>query len=121
MAGSSNTHKHDVSFSQIQSAFVGGGFNKFYTLALTNEEFEGIAGYELEEGEYRIGDEITDGTIVGIAISKPHFTDALIDMNLDYLNVVNTEEGIRFGEINGFTEKLYPVDISEIVAIINRE
>ena len=42
-------------------------------------------------------------------------------MNLDYLNVVNTEEGIRFGEINGFTEKLYPVDISEIVAVINRE
>lgn len=121
MAGSSNTHKHDVSFSRIQSAFVRGGFNKFYTLALTNEEFEGMAGYELEEGEYRIGDEIADGTIVGIAISKPHFTDALRDVNLDYLNVVNTEEGIRFGEINGFTERLYPVDISEIVDIINRE
>lgn len=115
------SNKYDAGFFQVQSVFVREGFNRFYKLALTNEEFEGIAGYELEEGEYRIGDEIVDGTIVGIAIAKPHFTDALIDMNLDYLNVVNTEEGIRFGEINGFTERLYPVDISEIVDIINRE
>ena len=114
------SNKYDVGFFQVQSVFVREGFNKFYKLALTNEEFEDIAGFELEEGEYRIGDKITDGTIVGIAISKPHFADALRDMNLDYLNIVNTKEGIRFGEINGFTEKLYLVDIEEIIDTLDR-
>lgn len=115
------SNKYDAGFFQVQSVFVREGFNKFYKLALTNEEFEDIAGFELEEGEYRIGDEITDGTIVGFAIARPQFANALVDMNLDYLNIVNTKEGIRFGEINGFTEELYPVDIEEIIDTIDRK
>ena len=102
----------------VRSAFTGEGFSKYYLLALTNEKFEDISGYELAEGEYRIGDDTVVGPIVGFAIAKAAFAEELADMNLDYLNVVETKDGIRFGELAGSRDDFYPVDIKEIEDIV---
>lgn len=102
----------------VRSAFTGGGFSKYYLLALTNEKFEDISGYELAEGEYRIGDDTVAGPIVGFAIAKAAFAEELADMNLDYLNAVETKDGIRFGELAGSRDDFYPVDIKEIEDIV---
>lgn len=102
----------------VRSAFTGEGFSKYYLLALTNEKFEDISGYELAEGEYRIGDDTVAGPIVGFAIAKAAFAEELADMNLDYLNAVETKDGIRFGELAGSRDDFYPVDIKEIEDIV---
>ena len=102
----------------VRSAFTGEGFSKYYLLALTNEKFEDISGYELAEGEYRIGDDTVAGPIVGFAIAKAAFAEELADMNLDYLNAVETKDGIRFGELTGSRDDFYPVDIKEIEDIL---
>lgn len=102
----------------VKSAFVREGFSKYYLLALTNEEFENMSGYELAEGEYRIGDDTVVGPIVGFAIAKAAFAEELADMNLDYLNAVETKDGIRFGELAGSRDDFYPVDIKEIEDIV---
>ena len=102
----------------VRSAFTEEGFSKYYLLALTNEKFEDISGYELAEGEYRIGDDTVAGPIVGFAIAKAAFAEELADMNLDYLNAVETKDGIRFGELAGSRDDFYPVDIKEIEDIV---
>lgn len=112
----------------VRDAFVKEGFSRYYLLALTNEIFEKITGYELEEGEYRIGDEIDitigpeetpiNGFIVGFAIAKAAYAAELADMNLNFLNIVETAEGIQFGEIIGMKSDFYPVSIQEIRDIV---
>ena len=112
----------------VRDAFIKEGFSRYYLLALTNEIFEKITGYELEEGEYRIGDEIDittgpeevsiDGFIVGFAIAKTAYAAELADMNLNFLNIVETAEGIQFGEIVGMKSDFYPVSIQEIRDIV---
>ena len=112
----------------VRDAFVKEGFSRYYLLALTNEIFEKITGYELEEGEYRIGDEIDitigteeipiDGVIVGFAVAKTAYAAELADMNLNFLNIVETAEGIQFGEIVGMKSDFYPVSIQEIRDIV---
>lgn len=112
----------------VRDAFVKEGFSRYYLLALTNEIFEKITGYELEEGEYRIGDEIDitigteeipiDGIIVGFAVAKTAYAAELADMNLNFLNIVETAEGIQFGEIVGMKSDFYPVSIQEIRDIV---
>ena len=112
----------------VRDAFIKEGFSRYYLLALTNEIFEKITGYELEEGEYRIGDEINitigpeeiliDGVIVGFAIAKTAYAAELADMNLNFLNIVETAEGIQFGEIVGMKSDFYPVSIQEIRDIV---
>ena len=108
----------------VRCAFGEEGFGKYYLLALTNDMYERLSGYELDEGEYRIGDEVdvpTDteevtiaGTIVGFAIAKPAFFWELADVNLDCLNIVETSEGIRFGEIVGVESDFYPASIQDV-------
>lgn len=108
----------------VRCAFGEEGFGKYYLLALTNDMYERLSGYELDEGEYRIGDEVdvpTDteevtiaGTIVGFAIAKPAFFWELADVNLDCLNIVETEEGIQFGEIVGMSSDFYPASIQDV-------
>lgn len=108
----------------VRCAFGEEGFGKYYLLALTNDMYERMSGYELDEGEYRIGDEVdvpTDteevtiaGTIVGFAIAKPAFFWELADVNLDCLNIVETEEGIQFGEIVGMSSDFYPASIQDV-------
>lgn len=112
----------------VRDAFIKEGFSRYYLLALTNEIFEKITGYELEEGEYRIGDEIDitigpeeipiDGVIVGFAVAKTAYAAELADMNLNFLNIVETAEGIQFGEIIGMKSDFYPVSIQEIRDIV---
>lgn len=112
----------------VRDAFVKEGFSRYYLLALTNEIFEKITGYELEEGEYRIGDEIDvavdteevtiDGVIVGFAVAKTAYAEELADMNLKFLNIVETRDGIQFGEIIGVSSDFYPVSIQEIRDIV---
>lgn len=108
----------------VRCAFGEEGFGKYYLLALTNDMYERLSGYELDEGEYRIGDEVdvpTDteevtiaGTIVGFAVAKPAFFWELADVNLDCLNIVETEEGIQFGEIVGMSSDFYPASIQDV-------
>ena len=98
----------------IRGAFVGEGFNKYYLLALTNKAFEELSGYELAEGEYRIGDDTVVGPIVGFAIAKSAFAEDLADSNLDYLNIVETKGGVRFGELAGSRDDFYPVSIQDV-------
>ena len=108
----------------VRCAFGEEGFGKYYLLALTNDMYERLSGYELDEGEYRIGDEVdvpTDteevtiaGTIVGFAIAKPAFFWELADVNLDCLNIVETKEGIQFGEIVGMSSDFYPASIQDV-------
>lgn len=102
----------------VRGAFVREGFSKYYLLALTNKAFEELSGYELAEGEYRIGDDTVVGPIVGFAIAKPAFAGELADMNLDYLNIVETEDGIRFGELAGSRDDFYPVSIQEVEDVV---
>lgn len=112
----------------VRDAFIKEGFSRYYLLALTNEIFEKITGYELEEGEYHIGDEIDvttgpeevsiDGFIVGFAVAKTAYAAELADMNLNFLNIVETAEGIQFGEIVGMKSDFYPVSIQEIRDIV---
>lgn len=112
----------------VRDAFIKEGFSRYYLLALTNEIFEKITGYELEEGEYHIGDEIDvavdteevtiDGTIVGFAVAKTAYAEELADMNLNFLNIVETRDGIQFGEIIGVSNDFYPVSIQEIRDIV---
>ena len=112
----------------VRDAFIKEGFSRYYLLALTNEIFEKITGYELEEGEYRIGDEIDvavdteevtiDGVIVGFAVAKTAYAEELADMNLKFLNIVETKDGIQFGEIIGMSSDFYPVSIQEIRDIV---
>ena len=108
----------------IRRTFIEEGFDKYYLLALTNDMYKRLSGYELDEGEYRIGDEVdvpvdTDevtivGTIVGFAVAKPAFFWELADVNLDCLNVVETKEGIQFGEITGMSSDFYPASIQDV-------
>ena len=108
----------------VRCAFGEEGFGKYYLLALTNDMYERLSGYELDEGEYRIGDVVdvsTDteevtiaGTIVGFAIAKPAFFWELADVNLDCLNIVETKEGIQFGEIVGMSSDFYPASIQDV-------
>lgn len=112
----------------VRDAFIREGFSRYYLLALTNEIFEKITGYELEEGEYRIGDEIDvavdteevtiDGLIVGFAVAKTAYAEELADMNLKFLNIVETRDGIQFGEIIGMSSDFYPISIQEIRDIV---
>lgn len=102
----------------VRGAFVREGFSKYYLLALTNKAFEELSGYELAEGEYRIGDDTVVGPIVGFAIAKPAFAGELADMNLDYLNIVETGDGIRFGELAGSRDDFYPVSIQEVEDVV---
>ena len=109
----------------VRCAFGEEGFGKYYLLALTNDMYERLSGYELDEGEYRIGDEVgvfvdpdddatIIGTIVGFAVAKPAFFWELADSNLDCLNIVETEEGIQFGEIVGMSSDFYPASIQDV-------
>ena len=109
----------------VRCAFGEEGFGKYYLLALTNDMYERLSGYELDEGEYRIGDEVgvfvdpdddatIIGTIVGFAVAKPAFFWELADVNLDCLNIVETEEGIQFGEIVGMSSDFYPASIQDV-------
>ncbi len=113
----------------VKRTFVEEGFNKYYLLALTNDMYERLTGYKLDEGEYRIGDEVgvfvdpdddatTIGTIVGLAVAKPAFFWELADSNLDCLNIVETSEGIRFGEIVGVESDFYPASIQDVEAVL---
>lgn len=112
----------------VRDAFIKEGFSRYYLLALTNEIFERITGYELEEGEYCIGDEIDvavdteevtiDGLIVEFAVAKTAYAEELADMNLKFLNIVETRDGIQFGEIIGMSSDFYPVSIQEIRDIV---
>ena len=108
----------------IRRTFGEEGFDKYYLLALTNDMYERLSGYKLDEGEYRIGDEVdvpvdTEevtivGTIVGFAVAKPAFFWELADVNLDCLNIVETKEGIQFGEITGMSSDFYPASIQHV-------
>ena len=98
----------------VRCAFGEEGFGKYYLLALTNDMYERLSGYELDEGEYRIGDDTVVGPIVGFAVAKPAFFWELADSNLDCLNIVETSEGIRFGEIVGSLDDFYPVSIQDV-------
>ena len=98
----------------VRCAFGEEGFGKYYLLALTNDMYERLSGYELDEGEYRIGDNTVVGPIVGFAIAKPAFFWELADSNLDCLNIVETSEGIRFGEIVGVESDFYPASIQDV-------
>lgn len=98
----------------VRGAFVREGFSKYYLLALTNKAFEDVSGYELAEGEYRIGDDTVVGPIVGFAIAKSAFAEELGDSNLDYLNIVETKDGIQFGELAGSLDDFYPVSIQDV-------
>ena len=98
----------------VRCAFGEEGFGKYYLLALTNDMYERLSGYELDEGEYRIGDDTVVGPIVGFAIAKPAFFWELADSNLDCLNIVETSEGIRFGEIVGVESDFYPTSIQDV-------
>ena len=98
----------------VRCAFGEEGFGKYYLLALTNDMYERLSGYELDEGEYRIGDDTVVGPIVGFAIAKPAFFWELADVNLDCLNIVETEEGIQFGEIVGMSSDFYPASIQDV-------
>ena len=89
--------------------FIEEGFGKYYLLALTNEMFEELSGYRLEEG-----DDTVDGPVVGFAIAKPAYAAELMDSNLDLLNVVDTGTGLRFGELVGSRDDFYPVSIQEV-------
>ena len=95
-------------------AFMEEGFGKYYLLARTDEMFEELSGYQLEEGEYRIGDDTVDGPVIGFAIAKPAYAAELADSNLDLLNVVDTGRGLRFGELVGSSDNFYPVSIQEV-------
>lgn len=94
--------------------FMEEGFGKYYLLARTNEMFEELSGYQLEEGEYHIGDDTVDGPIVGFAIAKPAYAAELADSNLDLLNIVDTGKGLRFGELAGSRDDFYPVSIQDV-------
>ena len=94
--------------------FIEEGFGKYYLLALTNEMFEELSGYQLEEGEYRIGDDTVVGPIVGFAIAKSAFAEELADSNLDYLDIVETKDGIQFGELAGSRDDFYPINIQDV-------
>lgn len=98
----------------VRCAFGEEGFGKYYLLALTNDMYERLSGYELDEGEYRIGDDTVVGPIVGFAVAKPAFFWELADSNLDCLNIVETSEGIRFGEIVGVESDFYPTSIQDV-------
>ena len=98
----------------IRRTFIEEGFGKYYLLALTNEAFEKLSGYQLDEGDYRIGGESSDGFIVGFGIAKPAYAAELMESNLDLLNVVDTEEGLRFGELVGSRDNFYPVSIQDV-------
>ena len=108
----------------IRRTFIEEGFGKYYLLALTNDMYERLSGYKLDEGEYRIGDEVdvpvdTEevtivGTIVGFAVAKPAFFWELADVNLDCLNIVETKEGIQFGEITGMSSDFYPASVQDV-------
>lgn len=98
----------------VRCAFGEEGFGKYYLLALTNDMYERLSGYELDEGEYRIGDDTVVGPIVGFAVAKPAFFWELADSNLDCLNIVETSEGIRFGEIVGVESDFYPASIQDV-------
>ena len=95
-------------------AFMEEGFGKYYLLARTDEMFEELSGYQLEEGEYHIGDDTADGPVIGFAIAKPAYAAELADSNLDLLNVVDTGNGLRFGELVGSSDNFYPVSIQEV-------
>ena len=95
-------------------AFMEEGFGKYYLLARTDEMFEELSGYQLEEGEYHIGDDTVDGPVIGFAIAKPAYAAELADSNLDLLNVVDTGNGLRFGELVGSSDNFYPVSIQEV-------
>ena len=95
-------------------AFMEEGFGKYYLLARTNEMFEELSGYQLEEGEYHIGDDTVAGPIIGFAVAKPAYAAELMDSNLDLLNVVDTEKGLRFGELVGSRDDFYPVSIQDV-------
>lgn len=94
--------------------FMEEGFGKYYLLARTNEMFEELSGYQLEEGEYHIGDDTVAGPIIGFAIAKPAYAAELADSNLDLLNVVDTGKGLRFGELAGSRDDFYPVSIRDV-------
>ena len=98
----------------IRRTFIEEGFGKYYLLALTDKMFEELSGYQLDEGEYHIGDESSDGFIVGFAIAKPAYAAELMDSNLDLLNIVDTEKGLRFGELVGSSDNFYPVSIQDV-------
>ena len=94
--------------------FMEEGFGKYYLLARTNEMFEELSGYQLEEGEYHIGDDTVAGPVIGFAIAKPAYAAELADSNLDLLNVVDTGKGLRFGELAGSRDDFYPVSIQDV-------
>ena len=98
----------------VRRTFIEEGFGKYYLLALTNEAFEKLSGYQLEEGEYHIGDDTVAGPVIGFAIAKPAYAAELMDSNLDLLNVVDTEKGLRFGELVGSSDNFYPVSIQDV-------
>lgn len=124
-----DTSKRLRESADVKGAFIKEGFSKYYLLALTNDMFERMTGYKLEEGEYRIGDEVgvfvdpdddatIIGSIVGFAIAKAAYTAELADVNLDFLNIVETSEGIRFGEIIGVESDFYPISIQDVKDIV---
>lgn len=94
--------------------FMEEGFSKYYLLARTNEMFEELSGYQLEEGEYHIGDDTVAGPVTGFAIAKPAYAAELADSNLDLLNIVDTGKGLRFGELAGSRDDFYPVSIQDV-------
>ena len=98
----------------VRRTFIEEGFGKYYLLALTNEAFEKLSGYQLEEGEYHIGDDTVAGPVIGFAIAKPAYAAELMDSNLDLLNVVDTEKGLRFGELAGSRDDFYPISIQDV-------
>ena len=98
----------------IRRTFIEEGFGKYYLLALTDKIYEELSGYQLDEGEYHIGDESSDGFIVGFAVAKPAYAAELMDSNLDLLNVVDTEKGLCFGELVGSSDNFYPVSIRDV-------
>ena len=102
----------------IRRTFIEEGFGKYYLLALTDKMYEELSGYQLDEDEYHIGDESSDGFIVGFAVAKPAYAAELMDSNLDLLNVVDTEKGLRFGELVGSSDNFYPVSIRDIESVL---
>lgn len=110
----SNSFRRVKESKDVRGVFTGEGFSKYYLLALTNRAFEELSGYELAEGEYRIGDDTVAGPIVGFTIAKPAYAADLGDSNLDYLNIVETKDGIRFGELAGSRDDFYPVSIQDV-------
>ena len=103
----------------IYDAFNDRGFSKFYLLTITDKAFENLLGVAIDEyTDYRIGDDIGYGELIGFLVAKPPLYQELGENGLEVLFMIdNNYEGIHVGTVVG--DRWYDAEMDEIIDIIS--